>query len=282
MSFIRKIPSFIINRIAKSKILQWIAGNRFVQKVLEKNVFILQYWMGIGSGSGVSTSGEKRIFNIIEKICTPPLCIFDIGANKGQFLDLALEFLSTDDFSVHCFEPGVETFKILSKREEDTCVKLNNLGIGKKKDLMTLYYDKPGSGLASLTKRRLDHLGKEFNKSEIVQIDTIDNYCKENNIERINLLKIDIEGFELDAFAGAKAMFSNKSVDLVTFEFGGCNIDTRTFFQDFWYFFSDIGMKVFRITPSGYFFKIKSYKEIDEQFRTTNFIAIKNDYLHLI
>jgi len=109
-----------------------------------------------------------------------------------------------------------------------------------------------------------------------VEINTIDNYCSENAINHIHLLKIDIEGHELDALAGAKRMFATKSIDIVTFEFGGCNIDTRTFFRIFWYFFSEVNLKIFRITPSGYLYPIESYKEIYEQFRTTNFITISN------
>jgi hypothetical protein len=87
---------------------------------------------------------------------------------------------------------------------------------------------------------------------------------------------MDIEGHELDALSGAKRMFDNKSIDIVAFEFGGCNIDTRTFFQDFWYFFSGINMRIYRVTPSGYLYRIDSYKEIQEQFRTTNFVAMSN------
>ena len=145
-----------------------------------------------------------------------------------------------------------------------------------KKREAVLHFNSVGSGLASLTKRRLDHFGIDFNKSEKVEISTIDNYCSENAINHIHLLKIDIEGHELDALAGARRMFDKKSIDIVTFEFGGCNIDTRTFFQDFWYFFSEINMKMFRITPSGYLYPIESYNEIYEQFRTINFIATSN------
>jgi FkbM family methyltransferase len=257
-------------------ILSRISGNKFVQKLLQKNVYISQYFMGIGSGSSVSTSGERIIFNVLSMRCEPPYCIFDVGAYKGHFLDLALETISVTDFSIHCFEPGGETFKSLIERKKDSRVKFNNIGIGKEKGYMSLFYNTAGSALASLTKRKLDHLGIEFDKSETVQIETIDNYCKENKIKRINLLKTDIEGHELDAFEGAKEMFANNAIDIVTFEFGGCNIDTRTFFQDFWYFFLDVNMKLFRITPSGYLSQIESYKEIDEQFSTTNFIAIKN------
>ena len=231
--------------------------------------------MGIGSGSGVSSSGERAIFYVLEQKIKPPYCIFDIGSNKGQFLQLILESVSTSDFSVHCFEPGHEAFAILVESfKEDQRIKFNNIGLGKEKCEAVLHYDSAGSGLASLTKRKLDHFNIDFSKEEKVTINTIDNYCSENGIDHIHLLKIDIEGHELDALAGAKEMFTSNSIDIVTFEFGGANIDTRTFFQDFWYFFNEVNFKIFRITPSGYLHPLESYKEIYEQFRTTNFIAI--------
>ena len=139
-----------------------------------------------------------------------------------------------------------------------------------------LYFDKTGSELASLTKRKMDQFGIDFNKSEKVKVTTIDQYCLENTINHIQLLKIDIEGHELDALIGARKMFDKKAIDIVSFEFGGCNVDSRTFFQDFWYFFSEINMKIFRIVPSGYLYPIDSYKQTYEQFKTTNFIAILN------
>jgi FkbM family methyltransferase len=248
--------------------------NHLVQYMLEKRVHALQDLMGIGSGDEASSSGERAIFKTLQKELQPPYCIFDVGSNQGQFLQLALENIETDKFNIHCFEPSHETFVFLQKNSpKDKKIKLNNIGFGKEKGEARLYFDNFGSGLASLTKRKLDHFSIPFDKSEIVKIDTIDNYCSDNKISRINLLKLDIEGHELEAFMGAEKMFNAKAIDIVTFEFGGCNIDTRTFFQDFWYFFKKIDMKIFRITPSGYFYPIESYKEVYEQFRTTNFIA---------
>ena len=108
-------------------------------------------------------------------------------------------------------------------------------------------------------------------------VDTIGDYCSRNGIERIDLLKCDVEGHELDVFAGAGGMFRSGSIGMATFELGGCNIDTRTYFQDFYYFFEDVGMQVLRITPSGFLMPIDSYKEVYEQFTTTNFVALKRD-----
>lgn len=60
---------------------------------------------------------------------------------------------------------------------------------------------------------------------------------------------------------------------MVLFEFGGCNIDTRRFFRDYWHFFENTTMEIFRTTPSGYLIKIEKYKEDYEQFCYSNFVA---------
>lgn len=266
--------SVLMNAIIKA------SGNRLIQDLLELNIQASQYLLGIGSGSRVLFSGEQVIFRILKQTKRPPYCIFDVGSNKGQFLQLILDGLNGNDFEVHCFEPGLETFKILvDSFKKNMRVKFNNIGLSSSKCEALLYYDNFGSGIASLTMRKLDHLNIDFSKSEKVVIDTIDNYCSERSIDHIHLLKIDIEGHELDAFAGAKRMFATRSIDIATFEFGGCNIDTKTFFKDFWYFFNEADFVLFRITPSGYLQHLKAYREVFEQFRTTNFLAIKNDAL---
>jgi FkbM family methyltransferase len=256
-------------------ILIKIAGRRSVQNILAKNVYFSQYLMGIGSGDSVLSSGESTIFSLLKQRTKPPYCIFDIGSNKGQFLQLALDRVSGTELSIHCFEPGNETFKVLTEKyNQDKRIKLNNIGIGKEKGEAVLHYDEAGSGMASLTKRKLDHFGISFSESEKVEITTVDNYCLEKKIDHIHLLKLDIEGHELDALEGARRLFETKAIDMVTFEFGGCNIDSRTFFQDFWYFFKKHNMRILRITPSGYLHPIWSYQEVHEQFRTTNYVAI--------
>jgi FkbM family methyltransferase len=257
--------------------LSVVAGRHFVQKALQKNIQYSQYLMGVGSGADVSSSGETAILKILRDKRRLPYCIFDVGSNMGQFLKLILAGIGTDQFQIHCFEPGHYTYRLLLENvRPDHRVRLNNIGIGREMAQKQLHYDHPGSGGASLTKRRVEHLGSVFGESETVEVDSIDHYCEQNGIKGIDLLKLDIEGHEFDALQGAASMFERSAIHIVTFEFGGGNIDTRTYFQDFWYFFKQFDMGLFRITPAGYLYPIESYNEIDEQFRTTNFVAVRN------
>jgi hypothetical protein len=107
---------------------------------------------------------------------------------------------------------------------------------------------------------------------EKVEIKRFDEYWEYKN-SFIDLVKIDVEGHELDVLKGFGDLL--KKTRLVQFEFGGTNIDTKTFFQDFWYFFKENDFSIYRITPIGNF-RIKKYSEQDEYFSITNYIALNN------
>jgi hypothetical protein len=130
--------------------------------------------------------------------------------------------------------------------------------------------------LASLSRRRLHHFGIEFEAAETVQMRVLDDYCSERGVQRIDLLKLDVEGHELDVLQGAKRMFQEQRIGMVSFEFGGCNIDSRTFVQDFWYFFrQNGGGRLHRLSPSGTLVPVPEYQEDLEQFRTTIFVMLR-------
>lgn len=259
-----------------NKFLTRISGNAFVQRFLAAQVQSLNHAMGIGTSGDISDDGEFIVFDLILKNYQPPYCIFDVGSNKGQFLEYALSRMIQTKFNFHCFEPSQETFKILvTNFPIGDRIKLNNLGLGKENCEAVLHYNELGSEGASLTKRDLDHYGIHFDHSETVRLTTLDDYCLAHGIERIHLLKLDIEGHELDALSGSKNMIIEKRIDVILFEFGGCNIDTRRFFRDYWHFFENTPMDIFRTTPSGYLIKMETYKEEHEQFCYSNFVAVR-------
>ena len=179
----------------------------------------------------------------------------------------------TDNKAVlHCFEPSKATFNVLKKNchKLSGTVFLNNSGISNEIKNATLYYEKSGSVLASLYKRQLDDKGIAFTEKENIKLDTIDNYCANAQISSIDLLKLDIEGNELNALKGAD--MSLKYVGVIQMEFGGANIDSRTYFRDFWNLLSP-NFKVYRILRDG-LREIKSYDEKLEIFTCTNYLFI--------
>jgi FkbM family methyltransferase len=250
------------------------AGPR-AQGLIRRIVTHCQWLEGIGSGSDVAVSGERAVFNLLRKHVRPPLVVFDVGANQGQFLDMALVSLQGIDATIHCFEPAQATFAMLTQgRNSGGRVVFNNAAVGRAAGEAILWYDREGAGSASLTRRDLDHFGIRFDKSETVRVLALDDYAAEQGLDRIDLLKMDIEGHELDALAGADGLLRRRAIGMVLFEFGGCNMDSRTFFRDYWKLLTQSGMCLYRLTPGGYLSPIPAYNEALEQFRTTNFLAV--------
>jgi FkbM family methyltransferase len=239
-----------------------------LQWLLRNTVKLAQYGQGIGL-----RHGDKAALQLLKRRAGS-LVIFDVGANRGEYLQLALTELANRPIVIHAFEPSSVAFAELEKRFGGRSgIVLNNLALSDKPGLQTLHYDKPGSELSSLYARKLDHHGIQFSGGEEVQAETLDDYCRTHQVERIDLLKLDVEGHELSVLNGAAQVFERSAIGKVSFEFGGCNIDSRTYVRDFFDFFAVRNMKLSRVTASGSLHPIPRYEETLEQFRVTSFVA---------
>ena len=198
----------------------------------------------------------------------------DIGGNIGEYTAEVRKHSPNSE--IHIFEPSSTNIHKLNLRfGSDKKIVVLPFAASDTTGKATLYANEAGSGLSSLTQRRLEHFNIDFSIKEPVDTIRFEDYWKGNlNNRNIDLVKIDIEGHELFALNG----FGNAllSIKIIQFEFGGCNIDTRTYFQDFWYFFKLNNFDLFRITPSGAE-KIYEYNESDEHFSTTNYIAVNRN-----
>ena len=203
-----------------------------------------------------------------------PNVVIDIGANKGLYTEQLLARLPNAQY--HLFEPAQANVVVLDEKFSTMPnVTVHRFALSNNDSSSTLYADTPGSGLASLTKRRLDHFNIHMTCEETIQTKRFD--CVWTDSEAlIDYVKIDVEGHELDVLEGFGELIAK--VKLIQFEFGGCNIDTRTFFQDFWYFFTQRNFKLYRISPIG-IIPITRYSEYDEFFSTTNYIAVNHDLI---
>ena len=230
--------------------------------------------MNISTGGDISSDGELNVLRYIKNKClsNEDTLIFDVGANIGNYSQEIVKEFQGINFQLHSFEPSKEAFLELKKRLGNLSnVKLYNIGFGEKNEAKTLYLNKKKSGLASIYNRQLLHFGIKMNSKELIKIQKIDDFCKRNRIRKIDFLKLDTEGHEFNILNGAKNMIENNSIRFIQFEFGGCNIDSRTYFQDFFYLLTE-KYYIYRILKNE-LFRIDSYKEIYELFLTTNFLA---------
>lgn len=251
-----------------AKIAEFINKNNLSIEELNELSGFINLMRGIGCGADVANSGEQAVFGLLN----PGAIVFDVGANIGEYARTCLALVP--NVCLHSFEPSRKTFEILEKNLRNTPTKLNNFGLGEREARLTLYSPEEGSALASLSKRKLDHFGIQMNREETVHIRALDAYCEELAIKHIDLLKIDVEGHEMDVLKGSMRLLHSKSISYVTFEFGGTNIDSRTFFRDFFYFFRDCGMSgIFRFAPNNRLIPINRYTEDLECFQTTNYLV---------
>lgn len=201
--------------------------------------------------------------------------VFDIGANKGLWSAAMLDVAGDRLARLVAFEPSRHNFDDLA-RITDPRFTLVRKAVSAEAGARDLFMDAPGSGLASLTRRDLSHVGLEMGQAERIETVTLDGYCAAEGIDRIDFLKLDIEGHELDALSGAERLLAAGAIHALSFEFGGGNIDTRTFFRDFWRLLTGHGYAIWRIVPGGEPVPIRAYHERLECFATTNYIAAKS------
>lgn len=241
-----------------------------MNSIIEVIIQLLFRLIGVGWGGSRTVINEvKYVKSIIKKGSV----FVDCGGNIGNYSNEIIK--NFNDPEIHIFEPCSKNADILLKRFRSNKIKINNVGLSNKKSDLILFSNESGSGLASLTKRKLDHLEIDFNIEEKIKVIQFKDYWQEEiDSEFIDLFKIDVEGHEMDVLNGIGDGISK--IRLIQFEFGGCNIDTRSFFQDFWYFFNDHNFKIFRISPLG-LIEINQYKEIYEHFTTTNFLCLNNN-----
>lgn len=126
--------------------------------------------------------------------------IFDVGANIGNFSIASKLFYP--DSSIHAFEPVPNTYDFFKYNlKEYHSVIGNFVALGNKKETINIYASEEHSDRSSFYKENLkeskDVIGIPVN------IITLDNYVKDNNIKKIDLMKIDVEGFEYQVVGGA-------------------------------------------------------------------------------
>ena len=152
--------------------------------------------------SGIEEGWEKVSLGLWVKLCKDANCIVDIGANTGLYALIGKAM--NKESKVYAFEPVVRVFEKLEFNN-----KLNQYNIYcspyaiSNKNGSAIIYDIPNTGhIYSVTvNKNMFTPGTPTVKIEI-QTKTLDTFIKEEDIDQIDLIKIDVETHEPEVLEG--------------------------------------------------------------------------------
>ncbi|MGH3134031.1 MAG: FkbM family methyltransferase [Gaiellaceae bacterium] len=157
---------------------------------------------------------------IYKRIVRPGDVVFDVGANFGWFTALFARWVG-EHGRVHAFEPvrfihelAVET---LALNGVGSHVHLNQLALGREQGSLAIHtFEGLPHGHATAS-----DLGRTDTVRHRCEVRRLDQYCMDNGVDTIRFMKVDVEGFEPDVFAGAERMLTARDAPVIAFEVNG-------------------------------------------------------------
>ncbi len=197
--------------------------------------------------------------------------VFDVGANRGDYARAVVADAGRRA-RIEAFEPSADAAGVLREWADGVPhVRVHGVGLSSQEHEAVLVGPVPGSRAGSVydRSRRLDWRDEH---RETVKLTTLDNFCAAHGTERIDVLKIDVEGHELEVLRGAALMLQMGRIEAIQFEFGAPNVDGVC-----WDLFELLcgSFELSRVLRDG-LRPIRDYDESHELFAgATNFAAFK-------
>ena len=181
-----------------------------------------------------NTNGECAFF---ERIKANVSVIFDVGCQSSHFTSFVGE--------VHYFDPVSHFIDDLENQSNSNKLSFfNKFGLGSENKELYYYpayqsfYDRINSCKIS----------DEPNKV-LLRIGTAKDYITENNINQIDFIKIDTEGFEMDVLKGFGDFLKN--IKIIQFEYGGTFLDNNIKLIELVNYLTDNGFESFSYLTSN-------------------------------
>jgi FkbM family methyltransferase len=219
---------------------------------------------------------ELRVLRIFSEF--DPRCIFDVGANIGQWTQIASQLcpLST----IHAFEIVQSTFEhLIQNTNKLHNVIANNFGLSNEEGFISISMGRDFAPAA--TGCGVEAMGFDDEKyARKIQCNTRKayDYICENDLKSIDFVKVDVEGMDLKVVKGFRDKINN--VRTVQFEYGIFNISSRDLLYDFCMYFREHGFVVGKIFPKCVNFFEYHFRM--ENLHGSNYVAVRNEESELI
>ncbi|SKB12338.1 hypothetical protein PL11201_330027 [Planktothrix sp. PCC 11201] len=223
-------------------------------------------------------SGEAQV---IRRFVTPGSVVLDVGANLGDWTKAVLSICP--DAEIHLFEPIPVVYKDLIKNlgEKFSTAQIipNSFAIGNQAGVQTFYHYQAQSILSTFHRRlEVEKTGTLQQPQEIqVLKNTVDNYCIQQRVERINFLKIDVGGGELDVLKGAEKCLNKGKIDYIQFEYGGTYLDAKITLKETFEYLHKVRYVIFKIQGNSLEYK-PVFEPSDENYEYSNYLAVNERF----
>lgn len=139
--------------------------------------------------------------------------VFDVGANIGDVTLAAAR--SFPNAHIHSFEPVSATYKMLCENirnygDRITPYNLGFFNVSKRLDIHITSFHGASSILDQSLNHKSAHPHIRETGTESIQVYTLDSFMADKSIDRIDIVKIDVEGTELEVIEGGRETFKNK------------------------------------------------------------------------
>ena len=172
---------------------------------------------------------QKKIIKLINKKFLEPIIIFDVGAHYGETINIFKKKIKYK--KIYSFESSPRNFEILKKKfykKKIGNIEIFNYALGDKKSKKYINQTlESSSSTINQINFNSKYLSKKlkilniknknlFIKKIPIEVITIDEFIEDNKINKIDLLKLDTEGYEYNILKGLSKNFNK--VKLVYFE----------------------------------------------------------------
>lgn len=213
-----------------------------------------------------SSNGESRV---LERLSAGRgiKTIFDAGANQGTWALMAAK--KFPEATIHAFELSPPVAEMLAKNvAEEPRIFPNARGLSDENKEIEFFYapdwNTLSSGVAVTGNTTLEKM-----KGLVIRGG---DYCRDKGIERIDFLKMDVEGMEDLALRGFSELLERQAIRVIQFEYGRVNIESHFLLKDFYKLLTGYGFAVGKIYPQEVLFR--DYEYTDEDFLGPNYLAV--------
>ncbi len=200
---------------------RFVFQTRFLVGHAEKYGLSMRFRAPDGGGRKIYKRGiyeeDFSDFLLCDLTLTTDDVVLDIGANIGWYSVLLSKYFP--QARIFSFEPDPENFHCFqSNIERNACTNITSVekGAGEATETKTLYlYKKSNVGRHSM-------LSINEGPTIEVQVVSLDEFLRDQQVDlsKIKFLKIDIEGYELNAFKGARKVLENVPMIMAEFSPG--------------------------------------------------------------